>query len=236
MKARLHFRRGPHFLGWQLGLPGSTVHVVLRRLGLNRLQRPEREKTVRYEWLEPGDLVHLDIKRLGRIGEGGGHLVRGWAAKHRHAGIGWDFVHIAIDDHSRLAYAEVCPDEKADTTVAFTARALDSFEGAGIQVRRILIDNGLLSLHLLRSAGRTRHIDAQDLPVSSSDQRRGGGVRQDREQRVGVRESVSEHTGTNRSTRSVPEVLRSVSTARWHRRSAADLAGPRVNNVRGPFT
>lgn len=77
VKARLRFRRGPHFLGWQLGLPGSTVHVVLRRLGLNRLTVPNREKTVRYEWQEPGDLVHLDIKKLGRIGEGGGHRVLG---------------------------------------------------------------------------------------------------------------------------------------------------------------
>ncbi|MHB1137299.1 MAG: IS481 family transposase [Coriobacteriia bacterium] len=142
VKARLRFRRGPHFLGWQLGLPGSTVHIVLRRLGLNRLNAPKREKIIRYEWPESGDLVHLDIKKLGRIGEGGGHRVLGWAAKHRHSGIGWDFVHVAIDDHSRLAYAEVCVDEKADTTVAFTRRALDFFEGAGIQVRRILTDNG----------------------------------------------------------------------------------------------
>ena len=142
VRARLRFRRGPHFLGWMLGIAGSTVHVVLRRLGMNRLRRDEREQTQRYEWPEAGDLVHLDIKKLGRIGQGGGKRVLGMAAKHRFTGIGWDFVHVAIDDYSRLAYAEVCPDEGADTVVAFTKRALEFFENAGIEVRRILTDNG----------------------------------------------------------------------------------------------
>ncbi|WP_424227999.1 helix-turn-helix domain-containing protein [Azovibrio sp.] len=146
VKARLRFRCGPHYLGWQLALPGSTVHVVLRRLGLNRLQRPEREKVVRYEWPEPEDLVHRDIKRLRRIGEGGGHRVPGWAAKHRHPG--------PMNPHRQ----------------------------------RI----GLLLLRLPGSAGRARHLDTEDPPVPSSDQRHGGGVRRDREQRVGVREGVSE--------------------------------------------
>lgn len=142
IRARLRFRRGPHFLGWRLGLAGSTVHVVLRRLGLNRLRRRPREVIVRYEWPEPGDLVHLDIKKLGRIGEGGGKRVLGMIAKDWHRGIGWEHLHIAIDDHSRLAYAEVCENELAATTVAFTNRAIDFFAAAGIEVRRILTDNG----------------------------------------------------------------------------------------------
>lgn len=87
-------------------------------------------------------MVHLDIKKLGRIGHGGGKRVLGESAKHRHRGIGWEHVHVAIDDHSRLAYAEICPDEAATTTVAFTRRAIDFFAAAGIQVRRILTDNG----------------------------------------------------------------------------------------------
>lgn len=139
VKARLRFRRGPHFLGWMLGLAGSTVHRVLRRLGLNRLSRPTREKTCRYEWSKPGDLVHLDIKKLGRIGEGGG---KRFGKNRSPRGLGWEYVHIAIDDHSRLAYAEVCCDERATTTVAFTRRAIDFFASAGIEVRRILTDNG----------------------------------------------------------------------------------------------
>jgi len=94
---------------------------------------------VRYEWPEPGDLVHLDIKKLGRIGQGGG---KRFGANRSARGLGWEHVHVAIDDHSRLAYAEVCADERASTTVAFTERAIGFFGEAGIQVRRILTDNG----------------------------------------------------------------------------------------------
>jgi transposase InsO family protein len=139
IKARLRFRRGPHFLGWMLGLAGSTVHVVLRRLGLNRLHRHPREEVRRYEWPESGDLIHLDIKKLGRIGQGGG---KRFGTNRSARGLGWEHVHVAVDDHSRLAYAEICPDEAATTTVAFTGRAIDFFASAGIQVRRILTDNG----------------------------------------------------------------------------------------------
>ena len=139
IKARLRFRRGPHFLGWRLGLAGSTVHIVLRRLGLNRLRRVPKDEVRRYEWPEAGDLVHLDIKKLGRIGQGGG---KRFGKSRSPRGLGWEHVHVAIDDHSRLAYAEICPDEAATTTVAFTKRAIDFFAGAGIQVRRILTDNG----------------------------------------------------------------------------------------------
>ncbi|MBU4555705.1 MAG: IS481 family transposase [Actinobacteria bacterium] len=139
IKARLRFRRGPHFLGWQLGLAGSTVHVVLRRLGLNRLSRRPKEEVRRYEWPEPGDLVHLDIKKLGRIGQGGG---KRFGKNRSPRGLGWEHVHVAIDDHSRIAYAEICPDEAAATTVAFTRRAIEFFAAAGIEVRRILTDNG----------------------------------------------------------------------------------------------
>lgn len=138
-KARLRFRRGPHFLGWRLGIAGSTVHVVLRRLGLNRLRKRPQEEVVRYEWSEPGDLVHLDIKKLGRIGQGGG---KRFGKNRNPRKLGWEYVHVAIDDHSRLAYAEVCADEQATTTVAFTQRAIDFFDATGIEVRRILTDNG----------------------------------------------------------------------------------------------
>jgi transposase InsO family protein len=140
-KARLRFRRGSRFLGWMLGLSSSTVHRVLCRLGLNRLRRPFREPVVRYEWASPGDLVHLDVKKLGRIPAGGGWHVHGRLG-HRARGNGWDFVHVAVDDHSRLAYAEVHDDERAQTTVGFVLRALESFGNAGVVTSRILTDNG----------------------------------------------------------------------------------------------
>jgi transposase len=116
-------RLGPHRIGWALGLAASTVYAVLRRLGLHRLQRLEpRPEVIRYEWPVPGDLLHLDTKKIGRMGPSAG-----WrfdrTQKGRHTRLGWSVVHVAIDDHSRLAYVEELPDERPETTVAFLGRA-----------------------------------------------------------------------------------------------------------------
>lgn len=143
INARLTHRRGPHWLAALLGIARSTIYAVLRRYGLSRIKARAGGPVLRYEWPCPGDLVHLDIKKLGRIGRGGGKRVRGVSAESRTGrGLGWDFVHVAIDDHSRLAYAEICPDERAETTVAFTSRALGFFESAGVVTRRVITDNG----------------------------------------------------------------------------------------------
>lgn len=139
--ARLRHRAGPHVLSWMLGYARSTIYAVLRRLGLNKLSRLESRAPVRrYEWPVAGDMIHLDTKKLGRI-HGVGHRFspRG---HNRNSGIGWDHVHVAIDDHSRLAYAEVLPDETGETAAAFTERAIASFASMGITTRRILTDNG----------------------------------------------------------------------------------------------
>jgi len=142
IKARLLHRRGPHWLAWKLRIARSTIYSVLRRVGLNRLKTRSTEKAVRYEWPCPGDLVHLDIKKLGRIGQGGGKRVRGPGPGRHFKRLGWDYVHVAIDDHSRLAFAEILPDETGASVAVFTQHALDFFEAAGIEVRRILTDNG----------------------------------------------------------------------------------------------
>lgn len=139
---RREVRVGPHVLGWEMGLPRSTVYAFLRRHGLSRLDRLEpRPPVVRYERERPGELVHLDTKMLGRIPAGGGHHVHGRAGG-RHRGLGWDRVHVAIDDHTRLAYAEELPDESPATTAAFLHRAWRFYAGHGITVERILTDNG----------------------------------------------------------------------------------------------
>jgi transposase InsO family protein len=142
IKARLLHRRGPHWLAWKLRIARSTIYAVLRRVGLSRLKTRNTETVVRYEWPLPGDLIHLDIKKLGRIGQGGGKRVRGRVSGTHFKGLGWDYVHVAIDDHSRLAYAEILPDETGASVAAFTTHALDFFEAAGVDVRRILTDNG----------------------------------------------------------------------------------------------
>jgi len=146
---------GPAPIAWRLGLAGSTVYRALRRLGLARLRdlRPKAHP-LRYCWPAPGDLLHLDTKRLGRIGPGGGWRFR--ARGDRHRNIGWDLVHVAVDDATRLAYAEELPDEHPTTTAAFLERALAFYAARGIAVKRLLTDNGTAyhSRHFRAAAAR----------------------------------------------------------------------------------
>ena len=126
----------------QLGMPRSTVGLILRRKGLSRWSALERkEPPRRYEIAEPGGLLHLDIKKLGKI-QGVGHRIHG-DRRTRQRGIGWEHLHVAIDAHSRSSYAEVLPDERKETTAAFLQRALFHYASQGVQVRRILTDNGM---------------------------------------------------------------------------------------------
>jgi transposase InsO family protein len=135
-----------------LGMALSTVSVVLKRHGLGRLGRIGLEQPIRYERSAPGELVHIDVKKLGRIQGGAGWRVRDRKQHynrtfidrdgHRRNTVGWEYVHIAIDDYSRLAYAEVLSDESASTAIAFLRRALAYYRRHGIHVDRILTDNG----------------------------------------------------------------------------------------------
>jgi transposase InsO family protein len=135
-----------------LAMPRSTVSGILTRLGLGRLGRLGLEPAVRYQRSRPGELVHVDVKKLGRIVGGAGWRVRGGPQHynrtftdkdgHRRTTVGYEFVHVAVDDYSRLAYAEVLPDEKAATAIGFLRRAVGFYRRYGIQVERILTDNG----------------------------------------------------------------------------------------------
>jgi transposase InsO family protein len=136
-----------------LAMALSTVSAVLTRAGMGRLGRIGLEQPRRYECARPGELVHLDVKKLGRIVGGAGKRVRGGSHSHYHRTftdrggkrrntVGWEYVHIAVDDHSRLAYAEVLDDEKAASAVAFLRRAVTYYRRHGIAVERILTDNG----------------------------------------------------------------------------------------------
>jgi len=128
---------GPARIGPILGLPASTVHRILTRHGLNLLaflDRPTGQPIRRYERDRPGELVHVDIKKLGRIPDGGGHKVLGrQAGRAGRSSVGFDYVHSAVDDHSRLAYSEIHPDEKAATCAAFLRRAAAFFHTCGIE-------------------------------------------------------------------------------------------------------
>jgi transposase InsO family protein len=135
-----------------LGMALSTVSGILTRSGMGRLGRLGLEPARRYERARPGELVHVDVKKLGRIQGGAGKRITGGSNHynrtftdrhgHRRTTVGWEFVHIAIDDATRLAYAEVLPDEKATTAIAFLRRAIAFFERHGIRVERLLTDNG----------------------------------------------------------------------------------------------
>lgn len=125
------------------GIPRSTIGRVLRRHRLSRARDLEPKPEIhRYERKAPGELIHLDIKRLGRIG-GVGHRIHGdRRSSLRHRGIGWEFAHVAIDDFSRLSYMEVLPDERGATVASFLRRALAWYREQGLEVQRVLTDNG----------------------------------------------------------------------------------------------
>jgi transposase InsO family protein len=143
---RQTYRVGPHRIGWALGEARSTVWAVLHRHGLPRLAELDRPsgQVVRYQRQRPGELVHVDIKAQGRIPDGGGHRLLGRAdgRRHRRRKSGYDYLHVAVDDRTRLAYVEVLADQQGQTAAAFTARALAWFAGLGVQVERVLTDNG----------------------------------------------------------------------------------------------
>ncbi|WP_137876696.1 IS481 family transposase [Rhodococcus sp. Q] len=151
---RRHERRGPDWLAAELGVPARTISRVLRRHGVPYLAhcdpltgeviRASKATAVRYERDHPGELVHMDVKKLGRIPDGGGWRAHGREHRNRDHStkVGFDFVHSLVDDHSRLAYSEVLPDEKGATCAAFLTRAIDYFAGHGItRIERLMTDN-----------------------------------------------------------------------------------------------
>jgi transposase InsO family protein len=140
LAARRELRAGPHVLGWALGLAASTVHAILVRHGVSRLRPRVREQVVRYQRERPGELVHVDVKKLGRI-LAPGHRVTGDRSR-RARRAGWLFLFVAIDDCTRLGFARLYPDETADSALAFLAKLVRFYAGQGITVERVLTDNG----------------------------------------------------------------------------------------------
>jgi transposase InsO family protein len=155
---------GPRLLAGETGVAHSTVHAILKRHGRSRMPRAPREAVVRFEWPCPGDLLQMDTKRFARFTRPG-HRVTG--ERHRTGAekrmkVGWEFCHSVIDDHTRIAYSELHDDEKADTVVAFTERALAFFAGLGIRAQRLQTDNAWTYTHnhalaALLARERVRH-------------------------------------------------------------------------------
>jgi transposase InsO family protein len=126
-----------------LQMPETTVSGILTRTGLGRLGRLGLEPARRYERSRPGELIHIDIKKLGRIGQAGHRVLGRGPGRHKDSGkLGWEFVHVCVDDATRLAYVEVLGDEKARTAIGFLRRAIGFFGRHGVEVERVLTDNG----------------------------------------------------------------------------------------------
>lgn len=146
----------------RLGMARSTVGLILRRLGLGKLSRLEpKTPAIRYERSAPGEMIHLDIKKLGRFGVAG-HRVTGSRQAGSSRGAGWDFLHVCVDDASRLAYTEILSSERKEDTTAFLERALAWLGRHGVAVQRVMTDNGSayrsrLFADALRKAG-ARHV------------------------------------------------------------------------------
>ena len=147
-------RRGQDWLGPELGVPARTVSRVLPRHGMPYLRecdpmtgeviRSSKQTAIRYERQLPGELTHMDVKKVGKIPEGGGWRAHGRSEKVRGRGIGYDYVHSLVDDHSRLAYSEILADEKGPTCAGFLSRAAAHFAEHGItRIERVLTDNHL---------------------------------------------------------------------------------------------
>jgi transposase InsO family protein len=161
LDARDIHRKGQDWLGPELGVPARTVGRILRRHDRPRLCtldpmtgeviRSSKTTAVRYERDRPGELVHMDVKKIGRIPDGGGWRAHGRAAgssaRDRKRRVGYDYVHSVVDDHSRLAFSEIHPDERAGTVAEFFARAIEFFAAHGITIERLMTDNAFSYRH-----------------------------------------------------------------------------------------
>ena len=144
LAARRRRRQGPHRLGYHLGMARSTIYGVLRRHGQSRLADTDRASgvVVRYQRQHPGELVHLDVKKLGRIPDGGGHRAHGRVADTpRGRGIGYDYLHSAVDDRSRVAFSQLLADETGATSARFLVEAAAFFADHGVVIQQVLTDN-----------------------------------------------------------------------------------------------
>lgn len=175
LAARAEYRDGPDVLGPKVGVPARTVSRILRRHGVAYLReldpitgaviRSSKQTAVRYERDRPGELVHMDVKKLGRIPDGGGWRGRGELVSNHQSRpdkmikVGFDYVHSLVDDHSRLAYSEILPDEKGTTCATFLQRAIDYFAAHGVtKIERLMTDNAWAYRYSLREVCATHNI------------------------------------------------------------------------------
>lgn len=222
-------------------MPASTVHRVLTRHGLNRLSfldRPTGQVIRRYERERPGELIHVDVKKLGRIPDGGGHRTLGrQAGRATRSNVGFDYIHSAVDDHSRLAYSEIHPDEKVATCAGFLTRAAAFFHDQGItRIERVLTDNawayrkGLAWKAALADLGATGKLTRAYRPQTNG--------KVERFNRTLAEEWAYQrpYTSNDERTAALADFLHTYNHHRSHTALAGQPPITRVNNPAGQYT
>jgi hypothetical protein len=179
LTARREHRRGQDWLGPEVGIPARTISRILRRHQIPRLCtcdpmtgeviRASKTTAVRYEKSRPGELVHMDVKKLGKVPPGGGWRAHGRqmgkTSAQKKARIGFDYIHSVIDDHSRYAYSEVLPNERAITAAGFFERAIDDFATHGITIEAVMTDNHWTYTHSNQLAATLARIGARHVLI-----------------------------------------------------------------------
>jgi transposase InsO family protein len=243
LAARRETGLGPAMLTGHLGMPSSTIHKILRRGGVSRQPRPERAPVVRYERERPGELVHVDVKKLSRIGSVPGHRITGDRTNMNRkatSGRGYDLVQVMIDDRTRLAHAVIMPDETSDSCIAAFEQSAAWFAKNGIRIERAMTDNGAPYKKRWREALQRLGIETRY-------------TRPYRPQTNGKAERLIQtllrewayagaYPGNAARCAALPRYLDHYNTRRYHtsckstpwQRAASDLAA--VNNVRGHYS
>jgi transposase InsO family protein len=242
LEARSETGLGPAMLTGHLGMPSSTIHKILKRAGASRQPRPERAPVVRYERERPGELVHVDVKKLGRIGAVAGHRITGdrrSQSAQATAGRGWDFVQVMIDDRTRLAHAVIMPDETSDSCIAAFEQSAAWFASNGIRIERTMTDNGSPYKKRWREALQRLGITAK----YTRPYRPQTNGKAERLIQTLLREwaYVSAYDGNAARCAALPSYLDHYNPRRYHtcckstpwQRAASDLKA--VNNVRGHY-
>ena len=215
----------------EVGVSAATVSRILKRLGLNRLAALEPAEPIRrYERAAPGEIVHIDIKKLGKFNRIGHRITGGRIGQSKSRRVGWEYVHLAIDDHARLAYSEILPDEKRTSCLRFLFNALRFFRGFGVRVERIMTDSGS-SFRSHRYAKALRRLRIKHLrakPYTAQNQRQGRALRPDQPARMGLRQGVQHLSTPRRRTAHLASPLQLASPP-WRHRSQTSNQQNRPN-------
>ena len=237
LQLRRSRRWGPHQIGPMLGMPRSTVYAVLRRAGESRLTDGDRSTGLRIRYVRdhPGELVHLDVKKLGRIPEGGGHALLGNAARIRRGG-GWEYYHVAIDDCSRVAFAQIRDRDDGPNAAAFLLAAAQHFQGLGVHIERVMTDRAYAYMSSKRFQAALVEIGAKHKPTQPFRPQTNGKAE------AFIKTSLREwayatlYSSNQERTKALPIWLDYYSNHRFHTELGSTPIQALVSNLRGKYT